>query len=303
MLSFPYLPDIMRMPEPNRSDALKKILDEQLEQLIDREVILQETEAKFKKNPKALEKLRAMAAKEFDKKLRQIRVNAKVKSDDELKDQLRQQGLSLESLRRQTERDYMAKEFMMMRLYPATATINFADVRDYYEAHKEEFQTVDKLEWQYIYISVGGKHATRDDAKRFAEHLRERARNGEDFAKLAANFDEGYSALKKGAGLGNKRGEIRPAELEGPLFGLQEGEIGSVVEAGSGFHVFRVLKREYAGQLPFNDKVQTQIRNQLRNEAAGREYRKIIEELRGGATIEVFNSTGELIPTKAERGR
>jgi parvulin-like peptidyl-prolyl isomerase len=76
-----------------------------------------------------------------------------------------------------------------------------------------------------------------------------------------------------------------------------------VIEAGNGFHVFRVQKREYAGQLPFNDKVQTQIRNLLRNEAAGREYRKIIDELRVGATVEVFNAAGELIRTKAERGR
>jgi parvulin-like peptidyl-prolyl isomerase len=300
MLSFPYLPDIMQMPEPRRSDTLKKILDTQLEQLIDREVIIQYSERMFKKNPKALDKMKALAAKEFDKKLRQIRKNAKVTSDDELKDMMRKQGLSLEALRRQTERDYMAKEFMMMKLMPAATSVTFADVREYYEAHKEEFQTTDEVEWQYMFIEFSetgkARHKSRDEARRFAEHLRQRIANGEDFARLAQTFDDGFSKQLKSVGVGTKRGEIKPPELEGPVFAAKAGEVGPVVEAPTGFHLFRVVKREYAGQMPFDEKVQKRINNQLRNEAAGREYKRLIEELRNEATMVIIRGPEVTVP-------
>lgn len=300
MLSFPYLPDILQMPEPRRSDTLRKILETQLDQLIDREVIIQHSERMFKKNPKAMEKMKSMAAKEFDKKLRQIRMNTKVTSDDELKEMMRKQGLSLAALRRQTERDFMAKEFMMMKLYPATVSVSFGDVRDYYDAHKEEFQTADRVEWQYMFIEYsergGAKHKSREEAGRFAEHLRQRVAGGEDFAKLAQTFDDGFSKQLKSVGVGNKRGEIKPAELEGPVFDTKPGEVGPVVEAPNGFHLFRVVKRDYAGVKPFDEKVQAQIRNQLRNEAAGREYKKIIEELRAEATLEIVRGPEVAVP-------
>jgi parvulin-like peptidyl-prolyl isomerase len=292
MLSFPYLPDILQMPEPRRSDTLKKILDTQLDQLIDREVIIQHNERMFKKSPKALEKMKSAAAKEFEKKLRLIRQNSKVTSDDELKDLLRKQGLSLEALRRQTERDFMAKEYMMIKLWPATTSISFADIRDYFEAHKEEFQTTDKVEWQYLFIEYNergkARHKSRDEARRFAEHLRQRIVNGEDFAKLAQTFDDGFSKQLQSVGVGTKRGEIKPPELEGPVFAAKAGEVGPVVEAVNGFHLFRVVKRDYAGQMPFDEKVQKRINNQLKNEAAGREYKRIIEALRSEATIAII---------------
>jgi parvulin-like peptidyl-prolyl isomerase len=173
--------------------------------------------------------------------------------------------------------------------------ITFDDIREYYEAHKEEFQTSDKVEWQYMFIEynergAGARHKSREDARRFAEHLRQRIASGEDFAKLAESFDDGFSKQLKSVGVGNKRGEIKPAELEEPVFATKAGQVGPVVEAASGFHLFRVVKREYAGVRPFDEKVQTQIRNRLRNDAAGREYKRLIEALRAEATIEVFRS-------------
>jgi parvulin-like peptidyl-prolyl isomerase len=177
--------------------------------------------------------------------------------------------------------------------------ITFDDIREYYEAHKEEFQTADKVEWQYMFIEHGGsaRHKTREDARSFAEHLRKRIANGEDFAKLAENFDDGFSKQLKSVGVGTKRGEIKPAELEEPVFATKTGEVGPVVEAASGYHVFRVVSREYAGLKPFDDKVQKLIGNRLKNEAAGREYKRLIETLRAEATIEVFRGPEVTAPT------
>jgi len=102
---------------------------------------------------------------------------------------------------------------------------------------------------QDVFIAVGPKYPTPADAKRFAEDLIARCRTAEDFAKVLA-YDDGDSKFRGGEGLGQRRGEIRPPELEPMLFQMREGQIGPVFELPTGVHVFRVMKREYAGQMP-----------------------------------------------------
>ena len=67
---------------------------------------------------------------------------------------------------------------------------------------------------------------------------------------------------------------------------MKDGEI-TALELANGFHVIRLVKREYAGTKPFDEKTQAQIRDKLRNEVFAREAKKIVEDLRSRATIEV----------------
>src|SRR5262249_39613114 len=123
-------------------------------------------------------------------------------------------------------------------------------------------------------------------ARAFAEVLANRVRKGEDFVRLAEEYDNGDSQYRKYEGAGRKRGEIRPAEAESVLFGLKDGD-AAVVEIGSGFHVVRLVKRERAGPMPFDDKVQKQIRDKLRGELFQREMKRIVTELRRKAVVEI----------------
>src|SRR5262249_37152890 len=152
--------------------------------------------------------------------------------------------------------------------------------------------------WQDIFVAVGAKHPTHADARRFAESLAQRARAGEDFARLAKQFDEGTSAFNDGLGYGQRRGEIKPPEVEPHLFALKDGQIGPVVEISTGYHIIRLVKREYAGQLPLNDKVQTQIRTRLRNEMANRMYKHLLKELRERVKddIQIFHDAAATAP-------
>ncbi len=111
-------------------------------------------------------------------------------------------------------------------------------------------------------------------------------------------IDEGDSKFRGGEGFGQRLytfnpktekyelpGEIRPPELAPYLTQLREGQIGPVVEFTTGVHVFRVLKREYAGQLPLNDQVQKQIRRKLENDIADREVRQLVRDLRARSVV------------------
>ena len=88
----------------------------------------------------------------------------------------------------------------------------------------------------------------------------------------------------KATGIGAKRGEIKPPEAENVLFQLKDGET-AVVELEKGFHVVRLVKRDYAGQTPFDEKTQKQIKEKLTNEIGQVEMKRIVNKLKREAMI------------------
>src|SRR5262249_4625971 len=120
------------LPEPQRTARQTEIFNRELDRLIDREVILHDADGKLKNNPKAVEKLRAIASKEFDKQVRTWRTKSKAKSDEEFRDILRNQGVTLEAARRQFERSFLAMEYMKSRIFPLIEHVgNFIELREY----------------------------------------------------------------------------------------------------------------------------------------------------------------------------
>jgi hypothetical protein len=111
-------------------------------------------------------------------------------------------------------------------------------------------------------------------------------------------YNQGDSKLRHGEGLGTRlsytdekgrpiAGDIRPVELEPHLAKLKEGEIGPIVPFPMGVHLIRVTKREYAGQMPFDEQVQKEIGKRLEKDIVDREYRRIVRELRQRSVIQV----------------
>jgi hypothetical protein len=68
---------------------------------------------------------------------------------------------------------------------------------------------------------------------------------------------------------------------------MKDGDVGPAVRLPSGVHIFRLTKREYAGAVPFNEEVQKTIRRKLSNEIAAREEKRVIQELKARAVIEI----------------
>src|SRR5262249_10790484 len=62
---YPYLVEINRLPEPQRTAKQVEVFKRELDQIIDREVIVQDVFRKLEKNRKVLDKLTASADKEF----------------------------------------------------------------------------------------------------------------------------------------------------------------------------------------------------------------------------------------------
>jgi peptidyl-prolyl cis-trans isomerase SurA len=286
----PLLYETLSLSEPERSAKQKEILDKVINRLVERELIIQEAFSLLSKKEQFLAKIKKAASNEFDKSVRKMKERYHLKNDEELKAALQSQGLSLAGIRRQVEREFIATTYMQNRIFSSLDRITPEQILTYYQQHPSEFEVTDSVKWQDIFIDAG-RFPDRTVARQFAEDVAAKARAGEDFQKLALKYDNGDSSYRNGEGLGQRRGEIKPLEAEPVLFQLKDGQVGPLVELGNGYHVVRLVKREYAGQMPFDDKTQTAIKNKLTAQIWEREYKRIVAELRRKATVEIATVT------------
>ena len=269
--------------EPQRSEKIAEIFDKVLDHMIDQEVMYQDAVKKLEKgNPKALGKLREVVDQEYEKRMKKIREL----SEDKIKAErhIKQFGYIFHRI---MERDMISMQYAHSMIGGnVEARVTLETIEEYYKDHPTEFTVKDRVEWQDVFIAVGPKHPTLAEARRFAEQLLARCRTPDDFAKIQA-YDDGDSKLRGGAGLGQRQGEIQPAALEPYLFALKEGQIGPVVEIGTGVHLYRVLKRDYAGVRPMDAQVQRTIRRQLEAKIVEREYKQLARRMRARAVVQV----------------
>jgi parvulin-like peptidyl-prolyl isomerase len=287
---YPYLLATQGLPEPERSQKRKEFFEKELQQIIERELVLQDMNFRLKGQTQILEKLQSYAEKEFDKKMRELKKRSPdIKTDEAFKAYLRNQGLSLAGVKRQVERNFMAMEYMRERVRAALDRISPEQILEFYQRHPEEFQVADSVKWQDIFIDAG-KFPNRGAARQFAEQIAASARAGQDFQKLVSQYDQGDSKYRDGEGYGQRRGEIKPAEAEPILFRMRDGEVAPVLELTNGYHVIRLAKREYAGLKPFDEKTQAAIRNKLQMDAWEKESKRILADLKRKASIEISSS-------------
>jgi hypothetical protein len=281
---------IRDMPEPDHTRKYNELYREILNTLIDRELLIQDAQARLKKaGSQVMKKLEDAAEKEFDKKwVRSMKKNnPNIKTDDDLKDFLRHQGLSFDMIRRQWIRQFIASEYLRNRVIDQLGKIGHEEMVEYYEQHIKEFMLEDTVEWEDMFISAAaGKYASREEAHRVAEQLKARLIQGDDFKTLCKEYDDGLTSKTNGQGVGKKRGEIQPRDCEPHLFSMQPGDIGPIIELPGGFHVFQLVTRTYAGRKPFDPEVQKEIRNKLRGEMYEREAKKISADLKRRAIID-----------------
>jgi parvulin-like peptidyl-prolyl isomerase len=270
----PNLRYLQGMSEAKQAEKVAELYNQALDKIIEDEIMYQDAVRKLEKiNPRALDKLKSLANEEFEKILRRIR-DSKM-PEDQVKEML-------PSLRRQNERNFVAVEYVRSRIMPI--------LQSRIGHHRNEFQKLDTVQWQDVFIVAGGKHPTVADAHRFAEDLIAKCRDSADFAKLVA-YDDGDAKLRNGEGAGQRRGEIRPPEVEDILFNMKDNQV-EIVDIATGVHIIRLVKRENAGQIPLNEATQKQIRRKLENQIVQREYQRIVRELKQRTVIEVLEPGG-----------
>jgi parvulin-like peptidyl-prolyl isomerase len=259
----------------------KELYTMSLRKTIERELILDEMYAKLKKANKmnVIEEIKDDAVQKTDRQIREMKKKLGMKSDDELHTFFRIQGLTLAVYRRQMERQLMSQTYIGSMLKEKGRRVGLAEIRDYYDRHPDEFKTPDRVKWQHLFVSFS-KHPNAQAAYTHAEGLRQKAASGTDLALLSKQFDDGTAGRAGGFGTGEKRGdEFLPLDIEATVWALKPGQLSGLVQTATGYHIIKVVERDYAGVMPFDSKVQGKIRDKLNDAIFDAEAKKMVDEL------------------------
>jgi peptidyl-prolyl cis-trans isomerase D len=157
-------------------------------------------------------------------------------------------------------------------------TVSDDELRNFYGEHSEEYRLPEEVVAQHILFKTDGKTPEQIEAiRKKATDVLNRAKNGEDFSKLAKEFSEDSSASRGGT-LGTiRRGQMVP-EFEQVAFTLGAGAISDLVTTQYGFHIIKVTERQDSRLRTF-DEIKEAIRPRLLFQLAGEKAKGIAEQI------------------------
>lgn len=281
--------EYVRLTGAERDAKEKEMFRKSLRMVIERELVIDDFMKKVKKNkPQMLDEIYENASSMAARNLQGFKKANNLKNDEELAKAFRSQGLSFKSIQRMFERNAIMEMYVGNIIREERNKVGLAQIEQYYKAHADDkdLKVDDRAKWQYLFVPYT-RFATPDEARKYTDGLLARVKAGEDFAAVAEKYGGEVCKQMKGEGVGEKRGEINPPQLEPTVFQMAPGQTSGVIQTDTGLHVVKVVEREQAGVKPFDDKTQALIRQKLMAQAKEKAQAKLIEELWRKTTVKI----------------
>src|SRR5271155_3645310 len=217
------------------------------------------------------------------KRLDEVRKQNGLATMDDLKQGVEASGLTWEDYKTTIRNGLLQKE-VVRREVGAHVDITREEVKQYYDAHPEEFTLPERVVLSEISLSTEGKSPEEMAAVRNkVEGLRTSVLNGDDFNQVARLYSQGSTAKDDGS-LGTfKKGELAP-QLEAIVFQMSKGQISDVIQTRTDFEILRVDDHLQAGLQPF-EKVEPDIRGIILAQKMQPRIRDYLAELREQSNI------------------
>ena len=134
----------------------------------------------------------ALGDQQFATIVESIRKSNNLEDEARFKEALKQEGLSMDDLRRNLERSMLVQQVTRVEILEKIS-INDEEARAYYEQHRTEFTSPTEITLREILVEVPssdrGVNVAQDDAARAsAEEIRKRLLAGESFALWRVKF-------------------------------------------------------------------------------------------------------------------
>jgi parvulin-like peptidyl-prolyl isomerase len=206
-----------------------------------------------------------------------IKKENNITSDEELNQQLRREGMSLDDLKRNIERSILTREVLRREL-ESKMNVSEADARAEYEAHKADYIHQPTVHLQEIVLPAA-------DAAQAAE-LVKRARAGENFEELAKANSRG-ATRDSGGDLGRvSRGDMA-ADIEKVAFAMPAGGISDPLPiASGGYRILRVVEKTEGRTVPFAE-VKDEIVRRMGIARVGEQKETYLAGLRKTAIVDL----------------
>jgi peptidyl-prolyl cis-trans isomerase SurA len=220
-----------------------------------------------------------------------IRKSQNLEDDQKFKSALQQEGMTMEDLRRNFERQVIIYRVQQDEV-GSKLSITEEEARQYYLAHKEEFVEPASVTLREIFIEVptttqrgeGGINvAQQDEAEAKANAARERLAAGEDFARVAAEVSTSPSKANGGLIGPIATKELSP-ELQQMLGKMKPGEITPPIRTQRGYQILKLENTKAAEARAF-DSVRDLVADRVYGERQRVEVRKFLDRLRSQALI------------------
>ena len=277
-------------PESIKNDAeLKKILAEVtpaiLVEAIDEMLMVQ----------LAKEKGFRLRDEQFKEWLSALRKEQKLEDEQKFQDALKQEGMTIDDLRRQVERSFMIQQVQREEV-GSKLTITEEEARQYYLARPHEFTSPATVTLREILFEIptttqkgqtGINVAQDDEARARAAALRSRIVAGEDFAKLASEVSAAPSKSNGGLIGPINVNELSEA-LQKMLKTLKPGEVTPPIRVARGYQILKLETLKESAVEPF-DMVRDQVAERVHADRQRQEVRKFLTRVRGQAIIEWKN--------------
>jgi peptidyl-prolyl cis-trans isomerase SurA len=236
-----------------------------------------------------------LSDEQFKSWLENLRKEQNLVDDQKFQAALRQEGMTIDDLRRNVERQFLRSRVQQDEV-GSKLTITEEEARQYYLSHKDEFAEPASVTLREILAEIptttqrgeaGIKVGDDDEAAKKAAAARARLAAGEDFAKVAAEASD--SASKANGGLiGPLPLNDLSESLRTVVEGMKPGEVSQPVKTARGFLILKLETLKPAAAQSF-EAVRDLVADRVYDARQGAELRKMFARLRSRAIIEWKN--------------
>jgi parvulin-like peptidyl-prolyl isomerase len=213
-------------------------------------------------------------------------VKKRFPSEDEFLAALAAKGITFREYREQVAEQVLVQE-TLKRVLGANIDIQDYEVKEYYDAHLDEFETEPAVKLAQIFLQVpsGTPKEEVDEIREKAEQLYILLEDGADFSELATQYSQGpYS--EKGGVIGVFSPEEIRADLKDTAFSLETGEYSSVIETAFGFHILMAIEATPSRKIGLEE-AKPLIEERIREERRTEKHSEWIKRLKEDSYIDI----------------
>ncbi len=294
---------------------LRKLKESTLEQLIDRELLIQEgARLKIKVREREIDNAVDEIKARFRKDERGNNLS-EAEAEAAFQQQLKGEGLDWGRFRERLSHQIMARktidDAVKAKMVPPSeeeTKAYFAKIQAYLDSkstgapagmEEEEGMALREVAGQVkalsservrvqrvlIRLSPGASENEKKRARKTAEEVKKRLDAGEDFAVVAKEDSEDPESAARGGDLGYILRGIAPPELEKAAFSLGVGDTSGPIYTDAGYNIIRVTEKR-AAEKPEYEKFKDELANFLGGASFQKKVEDFVQGLRDKATIE-----------------
>ena len=244
---------------------------------------------------KATEADKAKGKEQFNSSLQKLKTNQHL-TDEQFNQTLEKQLILRGQTRSQWEKQNIEQATIPVVLErELNISVTDAEAREYYTNHPADFEQPEKIRLCDILLLIVNPGtgtplpADQQQAKRKKmDDLLKRARSGENFTNLAAQYSEDPASKDNNGELPPVSREQMSPELAAAAFSLTNNQVSDVIEASYGYYIIKLLDKVPAKKLDYAT-VADDLKDALKRQKIAGQAPAYLAKLKKASGVEILD--------------